>query len=155
LLTLGCALLFGLHIALLDQVSGRHDPLGLTSAQLLACAVLFAGSWLGRGYASVPPAIVWPAILVTGVFASAGAYLLQTAAQRELRAVTVTLIFALEPAFAALFGWWFAGDRLTAGQLAGGLLMLLASGWAALSLPTKQDTERQPEKLLSSRGSVL
>jgi drug/metabolite transporter (DMT)-like permease len=136
-LTLGCAILFGLHIALLDRTAERHDPIGLAAVQLLTCALLFGAAWGCQGHVAVPPREVWLALAATGLFASAGAYLLQTAAQRELPALEVTLIFALEPAFAAFFGWLLAGDRLAALQLAGAVLMLGALGGASLCMPPK------------------
>ena len=55
---------------------------------------------------------VWGALLVTGVFASALAFLVQTWAQRSTSATRTALVFTLEPVWAALFGFWLAGDRL-------------------------------------------
>jgi drug/metabolite transporter (DMT)-like permease len=57
---------------------------------------------------------VWGALLVTGVFASALAFLVQTWAQRRTSATRTALAFAMEPVFAALFGITLAGDRLGA-----------------------------------------
>jgi drug/metabolite transporter (DMT)-like permease len=51
---------------------------------------------------------------VTGLFASAFAFLAQTWAQRQVTATRVALAFALEPVWAALFGVTLAGDRLAA-----------------------------------------
>jgi drug/metabolite transporter (DMT)-like permease len=55
---------------------------------------------------------VWGALLVTGVFASALAFLAQTWAQQRTSATRTALVFALEPVWAALFGVTIAGDRL-------------------------------------------
>ena len=57
---------------------------------------------------------VWGALLVTGVFASALAFLVQTWAQRRTSATRTALVFTLEPVWAALFGFALAGDRLGA-----------------------------------------
>ena len=57
---------------------------------------------------------VWGALLVTGVFASALAFLVQTWAQRRTSANRTALVFTLEPVWAALFGFTLAGDRLGA-----------------------------------------
>ena len=57
---------------------------------------------------------VWGALLVTGVFAGALAFLVQTWAQRRTSATRTALAFAMEPVFAAAFGFWLAGDRLGA-----------------------------------------
>jgi drug/metabolite transporter (DMT)-like permease len=55
---------------------------------------------------------VWGALLVTGIFASALGFLVQTWAQRSTSANRTALVFTLEPVWAALFGFWLAGDRL-------------------------------------------
>ena len=55
---------------------------------------------------------VWGALVVTGVFASALAYLFQSWAQRRLDATRTALVFSLEPVFAGVFGFALAGDRL-------------------------------------------
>jgi drug/metabolite transporter (DMT)-like permease len=57
---------------------------------------------------------VWAALLVTGVFASALAFLAQTWAQRRATATQTALAFSLEPVWAAFFGFTLAGDRLGA-----------------------------------------
>jgi len=54
---------------------------------------------------------------VTGVFASALGFLVQTWAQQRTSATRTALVFTLEPVWAALFGYTLAGDRL--GVLAG------------------------------------
>src|ERR671910_741414 len=45
LLTLLCAAALGLHIALLSRYAAGHDAAGLTLAQILAMAILFAALW--------------------------------------------------------------------------------------------------------------
>ena len=52
--------------------------------------------------------------IVTGVFASALAYLVQAWAQQRTSANRTALVFALEPVFAGAFGFALAGDRLGA-----------------------------------------
>src|SRR5438105_14811097 len=67
---------------------------------------------------------VWGALLVTGVFASALAYLVQTWAQRRTSATRTALAFTMEPVFAALFGYTLDGDRLgTLGWAGCGVIM--------------------------------
>ena len=55
---------------------------------------------------------VWSALLVTGIFASALGFLVQTWAQRQISASRTAIAFAMEPVFAGIFGFWLAGDRL-------------------------------------------
>jgi drug/metabolite transporter (DMT)-like permease len=126
LLTLLCATALGLHIALLSQYAAGHDAGGLTLAQILAMALLFVVVWPFFEPVSLPPPGVWVALLVTGLLASAGAFLVQTTVQQRIPAARTAIILTMEPVFAALFGYWLAGDRLVAVQILGAALILSA-----------------------------
>ncbi len=113
LLVLGGAAVYALQIVLMERYAPRFDPLGFTTVELAAAFVLLAAVALGTGQVAVPHGrTVWAALLVTGVFASALAFLAQTWAQRQTSAMRTALVFAAEPVFAALFGYTLAGDRL-------------------------------------------
>jgi drug/metabolite transporter (DMT)-like permease len=126
LLVLGCAVAFGVHVAVLSRHAPRHDPLALGTAQMITCAAVFLALWPVSGALQLPPPRVWPAIVVTGLVASALAYAVQTLAQRHLSAIQTSLILACEPVFAAVFGYLLAGDRLSPVQLGGGTLIVAA-----------------------------
>jgi drug/metabolite transporter (DMT)-like permease len=129
-LTLGCAVAYGVHIALLSRYAREHDARVLALAQMLAAAVLFALVWPLVEPIAWPSAEVWGALAVTGVVASALAFYIQTLVQQRLSAVSTAVILTMEPVFAALFGYWLAGDRLTGIQLAGAAAILAAQVWA-------------------------
>ena len=126
LLTLLCAAALGLHIALLSRYAAGHDAGALTLAQILAMALLFLAAWPLFEPVSLPPSGVWVALLVTGLLASAGAFLVQTTVQQRIPAARTAIILTMEPVFAALFGYWLAGDRLVAVQIFGATLILSA-----------------------------
>jgi drug/metabolite transporter (DMT)-like permease len=126
LLTLLCAAALGLHIALLSRYAASYDAGALTLAQILAMALLFVVVWPFTGPVSLPPPGVWVALLVTGLLASAGAFLVQTTVQQHIPAARTAIILTMEPVFAALFGYWLAGDRLVALQILGALMILSA-----------------------------
>ena len=113
LLVLGGAAAFALQIAVTGQFAPRHDPLALTLVQMLVAFGGFGAVALALGELEAPRGwTVWSALLVTGVFASALAYLIQTWAQQRASAARVAVIYAMEPAFAGVFGYTLAGDRL-------------------------------------------
>jgi len=133
LLTLGCAVCLGVHIALLDRAAKRYDPTVLAFAQLASAAVCF---WLMvplTDGVSWPTPPVWFALIVTGVLASAAAFLIQTHVQQRLSPVRTAVIISMEPVFAALFGYWLAGDRLGWVQIAGAVVMVGAVLLAEIS----------------------
>jgi drug/metabolite transporter (DMT)-like permease len=125
LLVLGGALAYALQIVLLERYAPDYDPVAFTLVEMLAACIGFTAIAVARGDLSVPHGwTVWGALLVTGIFASAFAFLIQTWAQRELSATRTALVFAAEPVFAALFGVLLAGDRLGALGWAGCALIL-------------------------------
>jgi drug/metabolite transporter (DMT)-like permease len=126
LLTLGCAIAFGAHLALLDRYAPRHDPVCLALAQMATSAVAFLILWPMVEHPAWPSAQVWPALLICGVAANAFGFLGQTAGQRELPAIRASMLLTMEPVFACGFGMLLAGDRLAPAQIAGGVVMIAA-----------------------------
>jgi drug/metabolite transporter (DMT)-like permease len=113
LLVLAGAAVYSLQIVLMERYAPRYDALAFTLVEMLAaCAGLLVVA-LAAGQLSVPHGwTVWGALIVTGVFASALAFLVQTWAQRRASATQTALAFSLEPVWAAFFGFTLAGDRL-------------------------------------------
>ena len=139
LLVLAGSAVYSLQIVLMERYAPRYDPLALTEAEMLAAFAGFTVVALALGQVEVPRGwTVWAALLVTGVFASALAYLVQTWAQRRTSATRTALAFTMEPVWAAFFGIWLAGDRLgTWGWVGCAVIMagiLLAEPAAASSL---------------------
>ena len=106
---------YSVQIVLMERYAPRYDPIAFTQAELLAAFVGFAVIAVALGQVEVPHGwTVWGALLVTGIFASALAFLVQTWAQQRTSATRTALAFALEPVWAGIFGFWLAGDRLGA-----------------------------------------
>jgi len=127
LLVLVCAVAFAVHIVLLSHWSPGLPSAQLALVQMATAAVLFtAGSVPQAASTPAPSTAVWFAIGVTGVFASALAFFIQTWAQVHLTASRTALILATEPAWALFFSILLAGQRLSAVQAAGAALMLMA-----------------------------
>jgi len=113
LLTLGAALCFAAHVVFLEAVSAEHRPMSLAGWQFVTATGVFALSALATGRVHWPTPEVLPALVVTGVLATTLAFGVQVWAQQYLPAVRVAVILTCESAFAAVFGVWLAGDRLT------------------------------------------
>jgi drug/metabolite transporter (DMT)-like permease len=114
-LVLGGAAMFALQIVVMERFAPRYDAIAFTLVEMLAACVGLAVVAVARGEVEVPRGwTVWGALLVTGVFASALAFLVQTWAQRRASATQTALVFSLEPVWAAFFGVTLAGDRLGA-----------------------------------------
>ncbi len=138
-LVLVAAAVYSLQIVLMERYAPRYDALAFTLVEMAAAAaglLVVAG---GHGDLGVPRGwTVWSALLVTGIFASALGYLVQTWAQRRTSATRTALAFTMEPVFTALFGYTIAGDRLGAlgwagcAAIMGGILLAEPAAAAAL-----------------------
>ncbi|HXH88513.1 MAG TPA: DMT family transporter [Gaiellaceae bacterium] len=119
-LVLGGSAAYSLQIVLMERYAPRYDAIAFTQAEMLAAFGGFALVAVAAGQIELPRGwTVWGALLVTGIFASALGFLVQTWAQRRTSATKTALAFAMEPVFAGFFGFWLAGDRLGAVGWAG------------------------------------
>jgi drug/metabolite transporter (DMT)-like permease len=132
-LVVGCAVCFALQIVLLSHRPADLSAGELTLVQLAACALLFSAG--GTSQLRPPSPGVWSALLITGIFASALAYLIQTWAQSHLSASRTALVLAGEPAWALFFSVLLAGQRLGVIEAAGAALVLVAILGHELPLP--------------------
>ena len=115
LLVLAGSAAYSVQIVLMERYAPRYDPVAFTQAEMLAAFAGFAVVAVALGQVELPRGwTVWGALLVTGIFASALAFLVQTWAQQRASATQTALAFAMEPVFAGFFGFWLAGDRLGA-----------------------------------------
>jgi drug/metabolite transporter (DMT)-like permease len=123
-LTVACALMFALHIVLLSHWSPGLRSAPLAMVQMGTSALIFTGggSWSLR----FPSQDVWIAIVITGVFASALAFYIQTWAQQHLSASRTALILTTEPAWALAAAVILAGQRFGPMQAVGAALVLAA-----------------------------
>ena len=139
MLVLASAAAQALQIVFVERFAARYAPVALAFLQMATVALACAAIALALGQLSVPRgSTVWGALLVTGVFASAFAYLVQAWAQRRISAARIAILFSLETVFAGLFGYLLAGDRLgLAGWTGCGVILagiLLAEPAAAETL---------------------
>jgi drug/metabolite transporter (DMT)-like permease len=146
LLVLASAAAQALQILMVERFATRYDAIALVLVEMAACLAGFLAIAIALGQLEVPHGrTVWGALIVTGVFASALAYLIQVWAQRRLSAARIAIVFSLETVFAGLFGYWLADDRL--GWLGwGGCAVILAG--IAVAEPSAASTLR---RLVSAR----
>jgi len=139
LLVLAAAAVYSLQIVLLERHAPRYDALAFTFVEMAAAFSGLLVVALALGNLHVPHGwTVWGALLVTGVFASALGFLVQTWAQRRTSAIRTALAFSMEPVWTAFFGYSLAGDRLGAlgwggcAAIMGGILLAEPAAAGAL-----------------------
>ena len=120
LLVLVSAFVQAFQIVMVERYANRFDVFALTFVQVAAAAVALGAVSLAVEELTVPRGTtVWAALLVTGLFAVAFAYVVQVWAQRRVSATRIAIVFSLETVFAGLFGYLLAGDRIGALGFAG------------------------------------
>jgi drug/metabolite transporter (DMT)-like permease len=147
-LTVAGALAFACHLLLVDNAVRRQGPSRLVVVQCLAVALLSAPSLVLRPPRPVElgaPALL--AIAVTGVLATAVAFLCQFHAQQRLSATEAALVLTLEPAFAALFSIAAGAESYTWTLPAGGALILIGMALAQIR-PSERPAERLGEQAI-------
>ncbi|MDX6648114.1 MAG: hypothetical protein QOJ97_65 [Solirubrobacteraceae bacterium] len=126
-LVLLCAIAFSAHILATDRGVARHPTGALVAVQLGVCGLICLLVAAAAGELQAPRGTtVWSALIVTSLVASALGFLVQTYAQQHASPARTALILASEPAFAGLFGYLLAGDRLGPVEWAGAAVILAA-----------------------------
>lgn len=134
LLLLACALLFAVHILVIDYFSPRVDGVRMSCIQFLVCGILSlipmffseirvgADVWLAK--LTDPGA--WLAILYAGVLSCGVAYTLQIVGQNGINPTVASMLLSLESVFSVLAGWIILKQSLGAKELLGCGLIFIA-----------------------------
>jgi len=137
LITLIAAATYALHILLIDKYTHRFDPYVIAFQQFFFVGIFaFATAFIFGLPFGVTSTDATLAVIFLAVFPTFSAFLIQMVAQRIVRPVRVSLIFAMEPVFAALFAWTIGGESFAWMKSIGGLLVVTAM--VVASLPGKR-----------------
>ncbi|ERM92690.1 DMT family permease [Caldanaerobacter subterraneus subsp. yonseiensis KB-1] len=140
-LTLLCAFAFAMHIVLISKYASKMDTYLLATIQIGMVALLSGIVSLIFEKPFIPTSLdVWEAIIITGVFATAFAFVAQNTMQAYTTATHTALIFSLEPVFAALAAYLIAGETMSIRAIIGGAFML--AGIILSELPEKKIEKR-------------
>jgi len=134
-----CAISFAMHIIVTGKFSSKYPTLLLTVIQISTVAILsiissfFFEDWKKSFNMEVlfsKDVII--ALIITSVFATAIAFFVQTNFQKYTSATRVALIFAMEPVFAALTGYFWAQERLSISAVLGCILIFMGMVFAEM-----------------------
>ncbi|MCI6534595.1 MAG: DMT family transporter [Lachnospiraceae bacterium] len=135
-----CALVFSLHILVIDYFSPKVEGVKMSCIQFLVCGIISLPFMFlletPRMGAIVDAA--WP-LLYAGVLSCGVAYTLQIIGQKNVNPAIASLILSLESCFSVLAGWVILGEKLSVCESIGCILMFAAIILA--QLPDKKDKE--------------
>ena len=122
-----CALVFSLHIIVIDYFSPKVDGVKMSCIQFFVCGLLS----LIPMFALETPVISdiiksWGPILYAGVLSSGVAYTLQIVGQKNVNPAIASLILSLESCFSVLAGWVILKQHLSVREACGCILMFAA-----------------------------
>lgn len=122
-----CAFIYAVDLMLVDKAVHKEEvnafqlgvyQLGFTGLYMFVLSIVLETPVLP----SKPS--IWAAMLFLAIFCTGVAFIVQVIAQQYTSATHVGVIFALEPVFAAIAAFFFAGERLLPRAYIGALLML-------------------------------
>ncbi|MDY3869190.1 MAG: DMT family transporter [Pyramidobacter sp.] len=144
IICLGAPVCYALDIAITDKAVRRSDvdPLGLGVCQLgvVGAITLTMSLILEQPHLPTTPA-TWASSLFLGFFCSGAAFVIQAVQQKHTTANHVGLIFTMEPVFATVIAFFFAGEVITTRSYFGMALMLISLIFMEIDWPAKQKEE--------------
>ena len=152
-----CAVIFSVHILVIDHFAPKVDSVALSCIQFLVCGILCAVPTLALERPQVDEILAaWMPLAYAGVLSCGVAYTLQVIAQKNTDPTVASLLLSLESVFSVLTGWVILGERLSGRELFGCALVFAAVLLA--QLPGKKmapERGRNPgEKAVSDTDSV-
>lgn len=137
-----CALIFSVHILVIDHFSPRVDGVKMSCIQFFTCGIV-----------SLIPMFVWETprvdnllagwvpLLYAGVLSCGVAYTLQVVGQKNVNPAIASLLLSLESCFSVLAGWLILGERLSTREFVGCILMFAAIILAQLPEGKKEEKD--------------
>ena len=127
LMVLLCALLFAIHILVIDYFSPKADGVVISCVQFFTAGVLACVLMLLFEHPSMSAVIAAAApILYAGVMSCGVGYTLQVVAQNGVDPTIASLLLSLESVFSVLAGWVILGQKLSGRELFGCALVFAA-----------------------------
>ncbi|MGC2872718.1 DMT family transporter [Ihubacter sp. mB4P-1] len=114
--------------------------LGVTGAFMLALSLIFETPHLP----STPG--IWGSVIFLSLFCTGLAFIVQAIAQQYTSAAHVGVIFTLEPVFAAIVAFFFAGEVLTAKSYLGAVIMTAALFVTEIDFGKKEEGDSESEE---------
>ncbi len=146
MLTLITAMTYALHVIYSDKyMKAGVDPYAFSCQQFLIVGILslITSGVLGLSF-RVSTEMTVGVVVFLAVFPTLSAFVIQMLAQKITAPVKVSLIFALEPVFAAIFAWWLGGEQFVLRRALGGLLIVAALVISSFSARTPRKKSIEP-----------
>lgn len=137
-----CALLFSVHILVIDHFTQYVDGVKMSCIQFFVCGILAGIAMLIFEQPSLSQILAaWKPILYAGVLSSGAGYTLQIVGQKDMNPTVASLIMSLESVVSVLAGMLLLGQHLNRREILGCILMFAAIILAQLPQKEKVPVE--------------
>lgn len=127
ILVLICAVLFSLHILVIDYFSPMVDGVKMSCIQFLVCGILSGIPALIFEHPQMSSILAaWQPVLYAGIMSCGVAYTLQIVGQKNMNPTVASLILSLESCISVLAGWFLLGQKLSTKEILGCFIMFAA-----------------------------
>lgn len=122
-----CALVFAVHILVIDHFAPKVDGVKMSCIQFFVCGILSVPFMFALEAPKITAVMTaWMPILYAGVLSFGVAYTLQILGQKNVNPAVASLLLSLESCFSVLAGWIVLGERLSIREMSGCILMFAA-----------------------------
>lgn len=125
-----CAVMFAMHILVIDYFSPKVDGIRLSCIQFYTCGIITSIPMIATQVKPLSGGLIpwlatlstwdaWGPLLFGGVMSCGVAYTLQIIAQNGLAPSVASIIMSLESVFSVIAGWIILGEKMSARALLG------------------------------------
>ncbi len=142
-LTLISAMTYALHLLYSDKyMKAGADPLLISCQQFLFVGAISIVTCLitGRSFAVTSSAMGW--VVFLAILPTLSAFVIQMFAQKLTSPLRVSLIFAFEPVFAAVFAWTLGGEQFVLKSALGGLFIFAGLAMSGVGVKDLTDVQQ-------------
>lgn len=137
-----CALVFSIHILIIDYFSPKVDGVRMSCIQFFVASIICGIPALILEHPQFSSLVAaWAPILYAGILSCGVAYTLQIVAQKNYDPTIASLILSLESVFSVLAGWVILHEALSPREILGCVLVFIAI--ILVQLPEKKKSNQK------------
>lgn len=137
-----CALVFSIHILIIDYFSPKVDGVRMSCIQFFVASIICGIPALILEHPQFSSLVAaWAPILYAGILSCGVAYTLQIVAQKNYDPTIASLILSLESVFSVLAGWVILHQALSPREILGCVLVFIAI--ILVQLPEKKKSSQR------------
>jgi len=137
-----CALVFSIHILIIDYFSPKVDGVRMSCIQFFVASIICGIPALILEHPQFSSLVAaWAPILYAGILSCGVAYTLQIVAQQNYDPTIASLILSLESVFSVLAGWVILHEALSPREILGCVLVFIAI--ILVQLPEKKKSSQK------------